>query len=95
MELTKEQKLYVINETVRYYENFKGRFCKGICSILEGIIENDLEISLDSWHNENWISDHFPELYKHKPLRYGMWWFPAGEKAPRLKYCLKIKKLIE
>ncbi len=92
MELTKEQKLYVINEMIRYYSGVK-KTCRGMCGILEGIIEHDLKITI--FWDDHPIEKYFPEFNTYKPKRSSIWWFPHGEKAPRLKYCLKIKKLIE
>lgn len=91
-ELTKEQKLYVINEMIRYYKNVKGK-CIGMCAILTGILERDLEqyTYLDSFNAEKLL---FPEFYIYAKKEQ-RWWFPYGESKPRLAYCKKIKLLLE
>ncbi len=86
-ELTKEQKLYVINEMIRYYKKTKveGASLEFMCNLLKKIIAYDLGVNRYSG---------FPEFFDNKPNTHKFIWFPFGEAVPRLKYCLKIKKLL-
>ncbi len=92
-ELTKQQKLHVINEAIRYYKNVNNFKCLGMCGLIEGIIKNDFNIQVD-WFDTNFVDRYFPEFDTYKPKVYFVWWFPARKPLPRLKYCLKIKKLL-
>lgn len=93
-ELTKEQKIYVINEMIRYYKKEK-HICVGMCFLMRNIIYQDLKHrdGLNYYENEFMM----PEFFLMSPkINYKIgYWFRFAESAPRLAYCKKIKLLLE
>lgn len=89
-ELTKKQKIYVLKEMIRYYENIKGHPML-MCSLLYSICRYDLKIDI---YVEK---EMFTEFMENKPeIRYSfIAWFPYNDKASRLNYCKKILKIVE
>ena len=96
-ELTKKEKIYVLNEMIRYYRNVKGE-CKGMCTLIDGIIKVDLKIE-----GFDYINKHvFPEFYKHDSMykekyfnHHFFFWFQKGEAEHRLKYCKMLLKVVK
>jgi hypothetical protein len=98
-QLTKAQKIYVLNEMIRYYDNIRPHrisflnYFRGICNLYYNICEYDLYLNKSS----NIMNYYFPELYNYRPKNkyYSGFWFLIGRRLPRLKYCKKILKIIE
>lgn len=94
-ELTKKQKIFVLKEMIRYYENISDKFnVERMCILAKGIINHDTDYESYIGPSEmEWI---FPELSSLKPKNSGTYnWFDNYEALPRLGYCKKILKLIE
>ena len=96
-ELTKKEKIYVLNEMIRYYSNVKGK-CECMCWIMIKILKKDLNIYI--YYSS--YNDIFPEFYKYaliyKEKNFNpqfLFWLPRGEAKPRLKYCEKLLKVVK
>jgi hypothetical protein len=94
-ELTKEQKVFVLKEMIRYYGTIKGDIISS-CGVISGIICWDLKLK-PSVYNYNDLNIYFPEYFAHKPKGKTdrEYWFPNDQAQPRLAYCKKILKLIQ
>lgn len=95
MELTKKQKIYVLNEMIRYYKN-KTDLIISSCGLLSQIITIDLKLK-DNPYNYRGLSKYFPEFFTNKPkgVSVGDYWWPSRDSSPRLEYCKKILKIVE
>ena len=96
-ELTKKEKLYVLNEMIRYYSNVKGN-CKGMCTLIGGIVKFDLKIEVYDYINKRVFSEFYKYslVYKEKNFNHQfLFWFPKGEAEPRLKYCKMLLKVVK
>ncbi len=87
-ELTKEQKVYVLKEMIRYYENVKDNIWP-MCDVMQGIMVRDLSLEQ--------CEMGFREFENSRPRKKRMdgFWFPITDAKVRLIHCKKILKLIE
>ncbi len=96
MELTRKQKIYILNQFIRYYSSPATKLNiyyhydilhMPMCRVLLGILENDLNYKCSKA-----ISHIFPEFTIHNPNKGSFYWFPYGDAQARLEYVKMIKE---
>lgn len=97
-ELTKEQKVFVLKEMIRYYEWYSLLQEKPemyyMCRLVEKICYHDLDIDCRFNWSYSYQEALFPEMRLGK-FDYDDTWYPDEESIPRLRHCKKVLKLIE
>jgi len=93
-ELSKNQKVFVLTEMIRYYSGrVKDNEYKGMCYMILHILRHDLKIEIEDIFN---ICHVFPEFINNKPTVYDHgFWYEIFDNIPRLEYCKKLLKLIQ